>query len=317
VPRVTLFLFGGLSELRSEPPGPGAELVIALVGPLTSLALGALCLLGVAASAGPGFGALAEVDPVGAIGTLSPLTTLLLWLGPLNLMLGVFNLIPGFPLDGGRALRALFWKATGDRDRATRWASVAGQAAGWAMMAWGLVQVLAGSLGGLWLGLVGWFLHSAARRSREDVVVRGALDQVQVRDLMRTRFDEVGPDVPLPRFIDEQLLRGGQTAWPVVRDQHPLGLVTFEQVASVPGGPRAPDGRRRDAAGRAARARGRRSRGPGPGRGDRGGPGGRGRPRRRAAPPGGPGPVAAAPPRARVSRGSVGTISTGSSSRSV
>lgn len=234
VPRITLFLFGGVSEMESEPLSPGHELAIAVAGPLASLAIGLACTLAGVAVAGPDVVRALEVDPRSAYRALDPLATMLLWLGPVNVVLAVFNLIPGFPLDGGRVLRAGLWKATGDRVAATRWASFGGQLVAWTLIGIGVVQALTGLLGGLWLVLIGWFLDQAARTSRADVLVRQALEGVRVADLMRTRFEDIRADFPLVAFVDERVLRGAQSAWPVVRDDRVVGIVSVEDVARVP-----------------------------------------------------------------------------------
>jgi len=138
VRRITLFMLGGMAHMEREPPTWRSELAMAAVGPVTSLVLGLAFLWLAGLFAGP-----LDVDlndPSEALAQLSPLATLLLWLGPVNILLAVFNLVPGFPLDGGRVLRAILWGATGSLRRATRWAS----------------------LGGLWLMLIGWFLNNAA-----------------------------------------------------------------------------------------------------------------------------------------------------------
>jgi len=124
VRRITLFLFGGVSNLEREPPSPKTEFFIAIVGPITSVALGLIFLLMGGLSIG-GIQNLAA-EPSEMLSQLNPLTTLLLWLGSVNILIGLFNLVPGFPLDGGRILRSLVWMATGSLRKATRWASGAG-----------------------------------------------------------------------------------------------------------------------------------------------------------------------------------------------
>jgi Zn-dependent protease len=126
VRNITLFLFGGVSNIQQEPRSPRAEFVMAIVGPITSIVIGVVCLLVAAISAAggillPAAGAMAAIRA--AMASLDPLTTLLLWLGPINILLGIFNMVPGFPLDGGRVLRAILWGLTGNFRTATRWAS--------------------------------------------------------------------------------------------------------------------------------------------------------------------------------------------------
>lgn len=152
---ITLFLFGGATRARVDSRGPGDEFLITVVGPLTSLLLAGLFGLGNLA----GRGAL----PPSLVGTLG-------YLAWTNLLLAAFNLVPGFPLDGGRLLRSAIWKATGNLRRATRIASVAGQGAGWLLVAAGVVALLAGNLaGGIWYAFIGWFLVQAARSSYQEL----------------------------------------------------------------------------------------------------------------------------------------------------
>lgn len=226
VPRITLFLFGGVSEMSREPPQPGMEFRIAIVGPLTSIALGLLFLWLAGITAGADFERRFAEAPEQAISALNPLATLLLWLAPINLALGVFNLIPGFPMDGGRVLRAILWGITGDLRRATFWAASVGRAFALALMALGAIQVFGGwGLQGLWLILIGWFLHAAARNSYRQLVMTQSLRDVRVADLMRTRFDSVAADRPLRGFVEDQLLRSNQRLWPVMDNDSAVGLV--------------------------------------------------------------------------------------------
>ena len=168
VPRITLFLFGGVAELAEEPRTPRAELLIAVVGPLMSLLVGGAALLGAGLLASPDLpsGSMSTVESVAVVEQLGPITTLLFWLGPVNIVLAVFNMIPGFPLDGGRVLRAILWWITGNATKSTRWAARSGQVVAVLMMGLGVVLALAGDFAqGMWLVLLGWFLHRAAASS--------------------------------------------------------------------------------------------------------------------------------------------------------
>ena len=231
VPRITLFVFGGVSELETEPHTPSMEFKIAIVGPLTSFALGFLFATLGLNLAGAGFLDALQADPEAAMATLGPVSTLLMWLGPVNLMLAVFNLVPGFPLDGGRVLRAVLWWLRGDLRRATESASQVGRAFAWALMAWGVWAALGGALvQGLWLLLIGWFLNNAARASYLQLLLAQAMESLEVADLMRTRFESIQADDPLQSFIDEKLLRSDQVAWPVLQGDHPVGLIDLESI---------------------------------------------------------------------------------------
>ena len=145
VQRITLFLFGGMAEIEAEPASPRIEFLIAIAGPATSLALGFFFTLLGSEIAGPGFTELLAEDQEAALAGLSPAATLLFWLGPVNILLGLFNLVPGFPLDGGRVLRAALWWINGDLYRSTRLAADAGRVFGWLLMILGTAQALSGA----------------------------------------------------------------------------------------------------------------------------------------------------------------------------
>ncbi len=242
VRRVTLFLFGGVAHLEEEPRSPGVEFRVAVVGPLVSLAIGCGAWLLGAWIASPALSAEGALeDPAGAMAQVGPLATLLLWLGPVNVLLGVFNLVPGFPLDGGRVLRSFLWWTTGDLVKASRWAAAAGQAFAWLLMAFGAWSLFAGGLGqGLWLLLIGWFLNNAARASYERLLVHRALEGVSVREIMSTRVERVSPELGAGQLIDDYFLASDQRAFPVdAADGRFLGLVCFEDVRRLPAGERA------------------------------------------------------------------------------
>ena len=235
VPRITLFLFGGVAEMEQEPARPGHEFLIAIAGPLMSLAIGIVCLNVAGAIAGADLLERIAEREEEALARLTPLATMLLWLGTVNTVLAVFNLIPGVPLDGGRVFRAIVWGVTGNQLKATRWASDLGRYFGWALMAWGVFTMFGGGgLQGLWLVLIGWFLSHLARSSYEQMRAQQSLGGLRVGDLMRTRFDVVDPDVAVPRFIDEHLLRSAQLLWPVIDRGRPVGTVTLADIVDLP-----------------------------------------------------------------------------------
>ena len=241
VPRITLFLFGGLAELEREPTSPGSEALIALVGPLTSFAIGLASMLVVGTMTTPNEVLAVEDGVVDArvwLQTLGPVATLLMWLGPINIALALFNMVPGFPLDGGRVLRAVLWGATNDLQKATRWAAYAGRTVGWALMIMGVMNMFRGELGhGLWLVLIGWFLSSAAQQTIRHQLVTKALEGVPVGQLMRTRFERVEPDMTIEALAKRVLVGDvDQKAFPVEREGVLLGLVCIKDFRRFPQG---------------------------------------------------------------------------------
>jgi Zn-dependent protease/predicted transcriptional regulator len=235
VPRITLFLFGGMAEIESEAETPGAEFAIAIAGPLMSLAIAAVCM----SIAGRGLegrelDALLS-DPEQGLAQVSPAITVSLWLGSVNLMLAIFNMVPGFPLDGGRVARAIMWRVTGDRMRATWYATNAGKWFGWGIMGLGLWQLAAyRSLGGLWLILIGWFLSHLASQSYAQAHAQRLLGSLRTRDIMRTRFDRVVQDLPVTTFVDDCLLKSNQVLWPVMDGERCIGTVSLAEVMATP-----------------------------------------------------------------------------------
>jgi Zn-dependent protease/predicted transcriptional regulator len=217
---ITLFLFGGATRARVESRGPGDEFVIALVGPLTSGILAGL--FGIAAGLGD------DVLSRPLVGTLG-------YLAWVNLLLAGFNLVPGFPLDGGRLLRSAIWKATGSIARATRVASLAGQAVGWLLVAGGVAWLLAGDLaGGIWFAFIGWFLVQAARASYQELQLRDMLRGVEAEDVMAGDLLRIPPDLSLQDAVDDYFMRYDHGAFPVDEHGRTVGLLTLRGVRRVP-----------------------------------------------------------------------------------
>jgi Zn-dependent protease/CBS domain-containing protein len=217
---ITLFLFGGATRARVESRGPDDEFLIALVGPLTSGLLAGLFWI----IAGLGRDLLS-----------TPLAGTLGYLAWTNLLLAVFNLVPGFPLDGGRLLRSAIWKATGSLSRATRVASVAGQAVGWLLVAGGVVWLLAGDLaGGIWFAFIGWFLVQAARSSYQDLQLRQLLRGVEAEDVMAGDPRRIPPELSLQDAVDDYFMRYDHGAFPVDEQGRTIGLLTLRGVRRVP-----------------------------------------------------------------------------------
>jgi Zn-dependent protease/CBS domain-containing protein len=217
---ITLFLFGGATRAKMEFRGPGDEFLIALVGPLTSGLLAAL------------FGIIAGL---GGDSLSRPLAGTLGYLAWTNLLLAAFNLVPGFPLDGGRLLRAAIWKATGSLARATRVASLAGQGVGWLLVAGGVAWLLAGDLaGGIWFAFIGWFLVQAARSSYQELQLQQLLRGVEAEDVMAGDLVRIPPDLSLQDAVDDYFMRYDHGAFPVEEHGRTIGLLTLRGVRRVP-----------------------------------------------------------------------------------
>jgi len=220
---ITLFIFGGMARTAREPDTPGDEFLIAGVGPLASFLLAA------------GFYAIAAGSP--RLGLGLEVTVVAEYLGLLNMVLAIFNLFPGFPLDGGRLLRAGLWKATGSLRRATKAATTAGRALGWGIIGLGLYALLVGQalIGGLWFIFIGWFLTYAARASYQHVLFQEVLSPLTVRQAMTADPETVPPDIPLDALVNEHFLRRPFSSFPVTDDDGTiLGLVTLARVKEVP-----------------------------------------------------------------------------------
>ena len=219
VESITLFIFGGVSQIEEEPRTPRGEFTMALVGPLTSLAL-----------AGVFFLAFLVFEPING-----PIAAITQYLAVINLALGLFNLVPGFPLDGGRVLRAILWGITNNLRRATRIASYVGQAFAFLLIFVGVALIFGGAfLSGIWLAFIGWFLNNAASSSYRELIARQSLEGVPVGRLMATDVDRVPPNLTIQQVIDEHILSGRQHAYPVTSDGELLGIICLHDVRKVP-----------------------------------------------------------------------------------
>jgi Zn-dependent protease/CBS domain-containing protein len=218
VRRITLFVFGGMAHLGREPRDARTELGIAAVGPATSLALAGL------------FWVLATWLPVPPL-----LGAMLRYLAFINAALAVFNLLPGFPLDGGRILRAVLWMRSGDLRASTVRAANWGSGVAFGLMALGVLQIFAGALvGGLWLMFIGMFLRGAAQTSQHAVIVEQALAGARVRDLMIDHPVAAPPDMTVREAIEELFLRHGFGGFPVGEDGELIGIVSLRHVGACP-----------------------------------------------------------------------------------
>ncbi|SCL16988.1 Zn-dependent protease (includes SpoIVFB) [Micromonospora nigra] len=218
---ITLWLFGGVAELRGEARDPGAELRIAGIGPLVSLVIGVF------------FGGVAVV--LAAAGVEGLLLGALAWLAGINILLAVFNILPAAPLDGGRLLRAAVWKATGDRTKASVVAARAGRVLGALLIGLGLWQFLVGAgFGGLWLALIGWFLIGAAGIEERQARMGSALRGVRVGDVMTPQPQTASGELTVADFVDNYLFAYRHSALPLTEQGRPVGLVTLDRVRGVP-----------------------------------------------------------------------------------
>ena len=219
---ITLFIFGGMARTSREAESPGDEFQIAGVGPLSSLLFAALFW---------GVDALAREWSWGA-----PVAGVARYMAFLNLALAVFNLFPGFPLDGGRLLRAAVWRFTGSLRKATRIATTSGKWLGYGLVALGILNLFGGGgiVGALWFVFIGWFLSNAATASYKQVLLREVLGDVTAGEAMTSEPETVPPDLSLDKLVHEHFLRRPYSAFPVTEEGIAIGLVTLSQVKQVP-----------------------------------------------------------------------------------
>jgi Zn-dependent protease/CBS domain-containing protein len=218
---ITLFIFGGVARTTAEFESPGDEFRIAAAGPISSLLIAAFFWL--VSRAGT------ELDlPVAVTGVAS-------YLALINFVLVVFNMFPGFPLDGGRLFRALVWKRTGDVRRATRIATNGGKVFGYMLMVLGFLNLFSGNpLGGIWLVFIGWFVRMAAESSYVQHVLRRSLEGARAGDVMTPDPQTVEPGATLQHFLEEHVLEGRHHSYPVADGGQAVGLITLDRVRAVP-----------------------------------------------------------------------------------
>lgn len=217
---ITLFIFGGVSNLSHEPEKPGQEFVMAIVGPLTSLALAGVFW---------GLGFLPKDQ-----GSFT--SSLVSYMALINLSLAVFNLLPGFPLDGGRVLRSVLWKTSGSLLKATNIASIIGQVFGWLFIAFGAVWFFwqRDFVGAIWIGIIGLFLNSAAQNSRNQTAVQEHLAGVQVRQVMESNTESVDASLPVAELVRDVFLTRRRRAIPVTEGGRVIGMVSIRDVRALP-----------------------------------------------------------------------------------
>ena len=223
VSAITLFLLGGVASLTKEPPSAKAEFFMAAAGPATSLAIGGVSL------------ALAQLvtDSLDSVPGLQPLEAIAGYLGYVNVAVAVFNMIPGFPLDGGRVLRSLIWGARGDRTLATRIAARGGQLIAGVFVIWAGYRVFTGDPGGLWMGLIAYFLYGAASQTLQQERVVNAVGGARVSQLMTTQFVSAPRGTTIGALVRDSLLPHNLREIAIVDDARFAGLITISDLRKI------------------------------------------------------------------------------------
>ncbi len=219
VDKITLFIFGGVAEIDQEPETPGREFLMAAAGPGMSLVLALLAFMGFALTVSRG----------APWWIWAPLQ----YLAGINFVVALFNLLPGFPLDGGRVLRSILWGITGDLLRATKWAVRVGQVIGWSMVVLAIVRVLSGDVGLIWFGLVGWFIASLAGQAYRQQLLKSSIEGLTVSSIMTPSPEYVDGEQPLEDLVNEHFLGKPHSRYPVIHHGSIVGLVTLPDVKAV------------------------------------------------------------------------------------
>ncbi len=221
VERITLFLFGGMSQIEKEPETPYSEFIMAIAGPVASFVLAAI------------FGVIwlftRNIDPVAVpVG----------YLAVINIILGVFNMLPGYPLDGGRVLRSIVWKVTGNLKRATFIASTAGRVLGFMIIAVGIYFIFTGNfLNGIWLAFIGWFLQSSAQTGYRQLIFETSIKGIKVKDVMNEDIVYVLKDTTIQDLVDDYFMRYRFGRFPVIEDERTqklIGIISLHDVKGIP-----------------------------------------------------------------------------------
>jgi Zn-dependent protease/CBS domain-containing protein len=223
VKSITLFALGGVAEIEKEAENAKTEFWMGISGPITSAVIGLICL---------GISYLLGWVPMSEPNT--PLMAMLVWLGYINLGLAIFNMLPGFPMDGGRVFRGIVWAITGNRIKATRIASLTGQFLALSFIILGLITFFRGSgFSGLWIAFIGWFLLNAAKATYAQEAITQQLAGLLVSDVMNQDCPVVDSRINLETFVEDNLLRTGQRCFVVVENETPVGLITSHEVKNI------------------------------------------------------------------------------------
>jgi Zn-dependent protease len=218
VKKITLFLFGGVTQMDEEPPSAIAEFMIAMSGPFVSLCLAFLFF---------------EAKPF--VASVDPLFAMFKYLAYINLALAAFNLIPGYPLDGGRVLRAILWSFNGNLRKSTLIAANVGRGFGFLLIFWGVLRMFGGDLGGgIWIAMIGWFLDSAASAQARLELFQSLLMGHSVSQAMNHHCLTITEDLTLQKLVDEHILGGGHHCFLVNRGSDTVGLLTLHRLKEVP-----------------------------------------------------------------------------------
>jgi Zn-dependent protease len=216
---IVLFVFGGVSEIKDEPASAGIEFTMAFVGPLMSFIIGGV----------------SYILYLLLRGVSEPAAATALYLSWINLLLGAFNLVPGFPLDGGRVLRSIVWGITRDLEKATRWAVRSGTFVAYGLIFLGIWAVFGGNVvGGLWFVFIGWFLNSAAQSAQSQSLIKHLLAGHAVREAVNRDCARVPADMSLDTLVHDHILAEGRRCLPVVEEGRIVGIVTVHNVKLAP-----------------------------------------------------------------------------------
>ncbi|NQT66295.1 MAG: site-2 protease family protein [Actinobacteria bacterium] len=220
VKRITLFIFGGMAQIEKEPETPYSEFIMAIAGPTASFVMGII------------FGVV-WIFTV----NIAPVREPVKYLAIINIMLGVFNMLPGYPLDGGRVLRSIVWRVTGNLERSTFIASTAGRVIGFMIIAVGIFFIFMGNfLNGIWLAFIGWFIQSSAKMGYRQLIFETSIKGIKVRDVMNENIVNVTKDITIQDLVDDYFMKYRFGRFPVIEDektQRFIGVISLHDIKGV------------------------------------------------------------------------------------